>query len=187
LEYSPNKHLRSSATTRQAHFYAVRYRQLVVPPTHAVGDVFPSAARRTDGRPSLRVATRRRCDNNAVACRCDRVVPPPVVQTAGHCSPRHPPTPRQCRRRRLPGDHYLSPGRAGAASAAYRTSPPDRRDDRWSPPRAHSATASHVTRALVGTAPATPSHGVAARHCTPVRAALSALQRARRRSPPVVT
>jgi len=80
---SLNKHSRSSSTARQAslrHYYVVR--QLVVPPAHAVGDVFPpplaGAATTTSshvgatascrGRPVTdRRATYRRRNNNAAA------------------------------------------------------------------------------------------------------------------------
>jgi len=45
---------------------------LVVPPAHAVGDSHKSPLDRTSAASApLRVATRRHCDNNIAACRCD--------------------------------------------------------------------------------------------------------------------
>jgi len=144
-----------------------------VPPAHAVADVFRPAARGTDGRsvavtrrrpPALRQQRRRMSPTTAT-------VParPPAGTAARRPAALVPPRLRIVQRRR----------QTAATIAGRRPFAP--------PPNAHSATASHVARALVGTAPATSSHDVAAHHCTPVRAALSALQRARRRSPPAVT
>ena len=171
------------------------------------------------GPGSLHVAARLRCDNNAVACRCDRVAPPPVVQTAGHCTPRHLPAPRQQPRQQR---RRVSP----ATATVPATPPPAGRPlpaarPRWcrlgcvlhaavhpcGRPASHDAAARPPRRSLVvacshrhrartrrqhHTSPARSSVPRQRRHYTasprtPVRAALSALQRARRRSPAVTS
>jgi len=176
--YSLHKHW-YSATTRKAspptwHRHcnnAVLERQLVASPAHAVGDVFPSPRRRT----SQTTAT--------VPAR-----PPPGLQPVAR--------PRWCRLGCVSHNAAARPPRRSLIVARSRRRACTRRLGSTSPTLpagtaptlllTSSATSFRVAARLRAAAVAAPPR-VAARHCTPVRAALSALRRARRRCPPAVT
>ena len=154
------------ARRRHYCYYAVRCRQLVAPPAHAVGDDFRPAARRARwparGRCALPPAGAATTTLSHAAATA--LAPPPVVQTAGRCSPRHPwrrdnnadacrQLSRRCRQRRSPGLQPVTRPRwyrrrQTAATIA------DRRP--FTPPRAH-------TRRLGSTPPTLPA-GTARRY-----------------------
>jgi len=176
LEYSLNKHLRSSATARQQ---PLQRRRTSSPArrtaAYAVGDVFRPAARHTDGR-SVAVTRRR-----PPALRQQRRRMSLRQRLHRRPSCRRPVIARRATNRRPPGDCCSSPGRAvvvvhprsrpashdaacPAATIAGRRpfAPPPRRPRYYTPPRALGDSTTR-RRALAGAAPAAPSHADAAR------------------------
>jgi len=164
LAYSLNKHLRSSATTCQAHFNAVRYRQRVAPTTarraaaHAVGDSHKSPLDRAGAASALlRVAAHRRRSDHVATCRCDGAGTAARRADGRSLLAAPPLAPRQRRRRPRRDDRWSSPVRAATA--------PGRATVRH---RARTRRQHHTSPALpVGAALATPSHDVAARSSVP--------------------
>jgi len=164
LAYSLNKHLRSSATTRQAHFNAVRYRQPVATTTarraaaHAVGDSHKSPLDRAGAASALlRVAAHRRRSDHVATRRCDGAGTAARRADGRSLLAAPPMAPRQRRRRPHRDDRWSSPVRAATA--------PGRATVRH---RARTRRQHHTSPALpVGAALATPSHDVAARSSVP--------------------